>query len=153
MNANQTHPDCGATAEVPHRDDGDVAPRSGCGAMLSTCASSSPDPLKVVGDGERHAPDGTADGFVIYDYGAAPPVRQTPPPQQQVDLPPAYPDHVRERNARLVFENCYVEPVFSGGLPTGEFRAGRRRLQGGSEVALFSTQEAALDWAKRRHRG
>ncbi|MBN9519481.1 hypothetical protein J0H58_13320 [bacterium] len=72
--------------------------------------------------------------------------------QGQDAAPPARScsDQMYERNSRQVYAECYVESIFRGGVPTGEYRACRRRSQGGLEQVTFATREEALGWGKRR---
>ena len=49
----------------------------------------------------------------------------------------------------LCFRTGFIEPVFSGGQMTGDYRACRRCPDGVYEMGQFTSREEALGWAKR----
>ncbi len=159
MTVRETCPDCGVGVGEPHVNACDVEPCSVCGGQQCSCECKGHDPTKSVWTGawpfkcknnDQKSPHPiTSDGFVIYGLEEALRRQQGAPQRKQEPPPREYPDHLLERNARCAFRTGFIEPVFSGGQMTGDFRACRRCPDGAYEMGQFTSREEALGWAKR----
>ncbi len=96
------------------------------------------------------------EAFVICEPHLATPKQQEESPEK-CEGPPVrvYSDDFIAANARVVYRQFLLEPVYKAGKATGEWRVCRRRPDGRWDLAMnvpwqaiFSSIEEALEWGK-----